>query len=664
MKALLFIAAALLLALPTATAVGLRGGSSKTLLASTKLQSSSTRVARLATMLEGGGKLKQLIVALEELETQLESEAHRAGKRYETDFSSCQDDVSSWQQRVDDAEKEVIEADGRKEAALGKAAETLQLVEDWRRRVNHTVDKSAAHAQEIVDGDAARKSQEAALAEHVDKVHSVKAVLKDMQAKLEKSALMKEKEEDSILAGSDVEEEESEESDDEDDGDVSAVLLQLRSRSAKRHGADRLLQLMQKLHASLDSNIQQAQTDDVEAADDWTAERASLTKTIASLKDLAASQRATVRQKLSLTADWRSRAKAAEEDSQDAGARRASAEAALRKQSSACSALTQAHDLDIKERNREMGDLAELMKMVHKRVEALLGGSDAGSSDDGKAASPLLQALQEEEEKADATHVWHSGEWSQCDAACGSASRTRAVTCTTLSGDDADVDACNVATMPADKEACDVKPCPTWQAAKKAVKTAPLCADAAEEITLSCPSDELGTYTITSINGLYGDIKGSCAGDDLATTACHGNIAKFATATCVGHDSCTLAASVDLHGEPCTGVAKTVAATATCAAHTYCVSMDEGGVAKLTCPPAQRVREVTFASYGTPTGSCGNFAAGSCHADSSLAHAKESCDGQKDCAIDVNNGVFGEPCAGTAKSFAAHYTCERINLQP
>ena len=45
-----------------------------------------------------------------------------------------------------------------------------------------------------------------------------------------------------------------------------------------------------------------------------------------------------------------------------------------------------------------------------------------------------------------------------------------------------------------------------------------------------------------------------------------------------------------------------------------CGTADEGASITLTCPEGQIIESVTFASYGTPTGSCGSFEAGDCDA--------------------------------------------------
>src|SRR5438045_1395495 len=45
-----------------------------------------------------------------------------------------------------------------------------------------------------------------------------------------------------------------------------------------------------------------------------------------------------------------------------------------------------------------------------------------------------------------------------------------------------------------------------------------------------------------------------------------------------------------------------------------CGNAGENDTLSLACPPGQTIASVEFASYGTPSGSCGAFAKGSCDA--------------------------------------------------
>ncbi len=89
-----------------------------------------------------------------------------------------------------------------------------------------------------------------------------------------------------------------------------------------------------------------------------------------------------------------------------------------------------------------------------------------------------------------------------------------------------------------------------------------------------------------------------------------------------------------------------------------CAQTQENGTATLACPAGQTITGVVFASYGTPDGSCGSFtASSSCDASTTTAIVTSACVGQQSCSIDANNGVFGDPCEGTAKALDVQVSC-------
>lgn len=77
----------------------------------------------------------------------------------------------------------------------------------------------------------------------------------------------------------------------------------------------------------------------------------------------------------------------------------------------------------------------------------------------------------------------------------------------------------------------------------------------------------------------------------------------------------------------------------------------------LRCDDGQKISAITFASYGNPSGSCGEFSTGKCHALSSLSVVSKACKGQNRCSIGVSNEVFGDPCRRTLKSLAVQAEC-------
>uniref|UniRef100_A0A0E0J9N6 Beta-galactosidase n=1 Tax=Oryza nivara TaxID=4536 RepID=A0A0E0J9N6_ORYNI len=78
---------------------------------------------------------------------------------------------------------------------------------------------------------------------------------------------------------------------------------------------------------------------------------------------------------------------------------------------------------------------------------------------------------------------------------------------------------------------------------------------------------------------------------------------------------------------------------------------------RLQCDDGHVISEITFASYGTPSGGCLNFSKGNCHALSTLDLVTEACVGNTKCAISVSNDVFGDPCRGVLKDLAVEAKC-------
>ena len=81
--------------------------------------------------------------------------------------------------------------------------------------------------------------------------------------------------------------------------------------------------------------------------------------------------------------------------------------------------------------------------------------------------------------------------------------------------------------------------------------------------------------------------------------------------------------------------------------------------ATLDCGSYGTISDITFASYGTPTGYCGSLAKGSCDAPTSLDVVKGLCVGKASCTVPSNVATFGgtDPCNGVAKRLAVQATC-------
>ncbi|MBT9556891.1 MAG: FG-GAP repeat protein [Myxococcales bacterium] len=109
-----------------------------------------------------------------------------------------------------------------------------------------------------------------------------------------------------------------------------------------------------------------------------------------------------------------------------------------------------------------------------------------------------------------------------------------------------------------------------------------------------------------------------------------------AESACDDHDACTVDA---------------------CFSERTCGSAEEHGGGQLTLNCATGViTDVGFASYGTPTGECGDLVASACHSDAS-DYVLESCLGKSACTLPVSNDVFGDPCPGTQKHLTVEFHC-------
>ncbi len=82
---------------------------------------------------------------------------------------------------------------------------------------------------------------------------------------------------------------------------------------------------------------------------------------------------------------------------------------------------------------------------------------------------------------------------------------------------------------------------------------------------------------------------------------------------------------------------------------TMCGTAGEGGTVTLTAPAGNVFTSITFASYGTPNGSCESFTIGTCNAANSVSIVQTALIGHNSASIGANNGVFGDPCVGTVK---------------
>lgn len=88
---------------------------------------------------------------------------------------------------------------------------------------------------------------------------------------------------------------------------------------------------------------------------------------------------------------------------------------------------------------------------------------------------------------------------------------------------------------------------------------------------------------------------------------------------------------------------------------TYAV-IYQGYSATLTAPTGRTFTDISYASYGTPSGAYGTYVNGSCHESSTRSILLSSVVGQSSVTLNSSNGVFGDPCGGTYKWLAVALT--------
>jgi hypothetical protein len=110
-------------------------------------------------------------------------------------------------------------------------------------------------------------------------------------------------------------------------------------------------------------------------------------------------------------------------------------------------------------------------------------------------------------------------------------------------------------------------------------------------------------------------------------------------------------------GTKSTGGVTAVAGATSTSGENVCGTAAEDASVTLACPQGQIVDSVVFASYGTPTGACGSFTAGTCNATSSNTIVESLCVGRSSCTIPATNGAFGDPCRSTTKHLFVEVSC-------
>ncbi|KAJ4898751.1 beta-galactosidase 14 [Raphanus sativus] len=80
----------------------------------------------------------------------------------------------------------------------------------------------------------------------------------------------------------------------------------------------------------------------------------------------------------------------------------------------------------------------------------------------------------------------------------------------------------------------------------------------------------------------------------------------------------------------------------------------------IKCPPEKQIVSVEFASFGDPTGTCGNFTMGKCSASKSKEVVEKKCLGKSRCSIVVERETFEDKkCPEIVKTLAVQVKCEK-----
>ena len=93
-------------------------------------------------------------------------------------------------------------------------------------------------------------------------------------------------------------------------------------------------------------------------------------------------------------------------------------------------------------------------------------------------------------------------------------------------------------------------------------------------------------------------------------------------------------------------------------ADTRCTQAVQGSTALLQCPAGSVIDEVAFASYGNPSGECGAYAEGACHAADTKNVLEDLCVGENSCIISASEALFSDVgCTPSALTLRAQVSC-------
>src|SRR5579862_3153589 len=89
-----------------------------------------------------------------------------------------------------------------------------------------------------------------------------------------------------------------------------------------------------------------------------------------------------------------------------------------------------------------------------------------------------------------------------------------------------------------------------------------------------------------------------------------------------------------------------------------CGSAAQNKTLSLACPAGETITSITFASFGTPKGTCGGYTLGSCNSTNSKSIVSTACLGKASCSVPSTTTEFGgNPCPGTSKTLDVQVLC-------
>ncbi|KAF2287083.1 hypothetical protein GH714_038061 [Hevea brasiliensis] len=92
-------------------------------------------------------------------------------------------------------------------------------------------------------------------------------------------------------------------------------------------------------------------------------------------------------------------------------------------------------------------------------------------------------------------------------------------------------------------------------------------------------------------------------------------------------------------------------------AETICGNAYEGSTLQLSCSGGRIIRDIQFASFGNPQGTCGSFQKGDFEATGSVSMVEKACVGKVSCFLNVTQATFGVNSCGNTNRLAVQAAC-------